>query len=115
MSERIRNGHVRDAETEWLAMAEGTRRKVLVYEPQILLMRNAFAAGVRSPVHSHSHVQASYVVSGVLEITIGGRNEWMGAGDAFLIPSGADHAAHCLEDGKVIEVFMPIREDFFPD
>jgi quercetin dioxygenase-like cupin family protein len=115
MSERIRNGHVRDADTEWQAMAEGTRRKVLVYEPQILLMRNAFAAGVRSPVHSHSHVQASYVVSGVFEITIDGQAERMGPGDAFLIPSGADHAAHCLEDGEIIEVFTPIRADFFPD
>jgi len=114
MTEPSRTGHVREAEVDWLAMAEGTRRKIMVYEPQMLLMRNAFSAGVRSPLHSHPHVQASYIVSGLFEITIAGRTERMGPGDAFLIPSGADHAAHCLEDGEIIEVFTPIRADFFP-
>lgn len=108
-----RTGHVRDRDVEWLSMPEGTRRKVLVYEPQLLLMRNHFDAGVASALHSHPHVQASYILSGRFEITIGETTETLTAGDSFLIPADAPHSATCLEAGDIIETFTPIREDFF--
>lgn len=50
----------------------------------------------------------------LFEITIDGQTKRIGPGDAFLIPSRADHAAHFLEEGEIVEVFTPIREDFFP-
>ncbi len=106
-------GHVRSDEIEWQEMPEGTRRKVMTYEPSILMMRNFFDTGVASDLHRHPHVQSSYVLSGRFEITIGDKTETLGPGDAFLIPSNAEHAARCLEAGEIIEVFTPIREDFF--
>lgn len=108
----LRVGHLRDADVEWHAKPGDTTRKILVYEPQILMMRNSFTAGLTGPLHSHPHVQASYVVSGRFEITIDGKIEEMGPGDSFLIQSNLMHAARCLEAGEIIEVFTPIREDF---
>jgi quercetin dioxygenase-like cupin family protein len=108
----IRAGHVKDADVDWVSVPGDTTRKILVYEPDMLLMRNAFTTGLQTPLHKHPHVQASYVVSGRFEITIDGRTEEMGPGDSFLIRSNLMHAAKCLEAGEIIEVFTPIREDF---
>lgn len=113
MSKKLeRSGHVRDMDVPWTEVPGDTRRKYLVYEPQMLLMRNAFESGFEGKLHSHPHVQASYIVSGRFEITIDGHTEAMGPGDAFLISSGLDHAAKCIAAGEIIEVFTPIRDEF---
>ncbi len=107
-----RVGHLRDADVAWYAKPGDTTRKILVYEPEILVMRNAFTKGLTGPLHNHPHVQASYIVSGRFEITIDGVTQEMGPGDSFLIQTNLMHAAKCLEAGEIIEVFTPIREDF---
>ncbi len=111
-SSHFRVGHLRDTEVGWHAIPGDTTRKILVYEPEILMMRNSFTAGLSGPLHSHPHVQASYILSGRFEITIDGCTEELGPGDSFLIQANLMHAAKCLEDGEIIEVFTPIREDF---
>lgn len=113
-TQHVRAGHLRDHDVAWKAVPGDTRRKILVYEPDILMMRNVFETGLSGPLHSHPHVQASYIVSGRFEITIDGRTEELAAGDSFLVRSGLPHAARCLESGEIIEVFTPIREDFLP-
>ena len=107
-----RVGQLHDGDVEWYTKPGDTTRKILVYEPQILMMRNAFTRGLTGPLHNHPHVQASYIVSGRFEITIDGITKEMGPGDSFLIQSNLMHAAKCLEVGEIIEVFTPIREDF---
>ncbi len=108
----LRAGHLRDADVDWTVVPGDTSRKILVYEPQMLMMRNAFRAGLAGPLHAHPHVQASYIVSGRFAITIDGHTEEMGPGDSFLVRSGLMHSATCIESGEIIEVFTPIREDF---
>lgn len=111
-SAKARVGHVRAADLDWQDMGDGTRRKILGYEPQMLMMRNAFETGVQGPLHSHPHVQSSYIVSGQFEVTIGAVTERLGPGDGFLVPSGVEHGTRCLEAGEVIEIFTPIRDEF---
>ncbi len=107
-----RSGHVHADKVDWQDMGDSTRRKILGYVPEMLMMRNVFDAGAEGPLHSHPHVQSSYVVSGLFDITIGGRTERMGPGDGFLVEGGVEHAARCIDAGEVIEVFTPIRDDF---
>lgn len=107
-----RAGHIRAETLHWQEMGDGTRRKIMGYAPEILMMRNVFEAGADGPLHSHPHVQSSYVVSGLFEITIGEVTERMGPGDGFLIESGVEHAARCIETGEIVEVFTPIRDEF---
>lgn len=109
---KTRTGHVRAADLDWQDMGDGTQRKILGYEPQMLMMRNVFEAGVKGPLHSHPHVQASYIVSGLFDITIDGVAERLGPGDGFLVPGGVEHGATCIEAGEVVEVFTPIRDEF---
>ena len=107
-----RTGHVHDDEVAWQDMGGGVRRKILVFEPQMLMMRNRFEAGGVGAPHSHPHVQSSYIEIGVFDVTIDGVTRRLGRGDAYLVPSGLIHGAVCIEAGDVIEVFTPVRADF---
>ncbi len=87
-------------------------RTVLAYTPELMVVRFAFRAGDRGALHSHPHVQSTYVRSGQFLFTIGGRETRVGPGDAFVIASGAEHGCLCLEAGELIDNFTPCRDDF---
>ena len=80
--------------------------------PDPMVVRFAFAAGDRGALHSHPHVQSTYVQSGRYRFTIDGQPSEVGPGDAFIIPSGAEHGCLCLEGGVLIDSFTPRRDDF---
>ncbi|MBF5078477.1 MULTISPECIES: cupin domain-containing protein [Paracoccus] len=87
-------------------------RTVLAHAPDLMVVRFAFAAGDRGALHSHPHVQSTYVQSGRYRFTIDGQPSEVGPGDAFIIPSGAEHGCLCLEEGVLIDSFTPRRDDF---
>ena len=41
-----------------------------------------------------------------------GRTERLKAGDSFLVPSNALHGAVAIDAGTLVDVFVPMREDF---
>ncbi|MBS1564980.1 MAG: cupin domain-containing protein, partial [Bacteroidetes bacterium] len=41
-----------------------------------------------------------------------GEKKILSAGDAYYIPPHVLHGAVCIEDGVLIDVFSPMREDF---
>ncbi|WEF24827.1 cupin domain-containing protein [Paracoccus sp. S3-43] len=87
-------------------------RTVLAHAPDLMVVRFAFRAGDRGAPHSHPHVQSTYVRSGRYRFHVDGRAFEVGPGDAFIIPSGAEHGCTCLEGGELIDSFTPRRDDF---
>lgn len=87
-------------------------RTVLAHAPDLMVVRFAFGAGDRGALHSHPHVQSTYVQAGRFRFTVEGRAFEVGPGDAFVIPSGAEHGCDCLEAGLLIDSFTPRRDDF---
>ncbi len=87
-------------------------RTVLAHSPELMVVRFAFQAGDQGALHSHPHVQSTYVQSGRYRFTMDGRDFEVGPGDAFVIPSGAEHGCTCLEGGELIDSFTPRRDDF---
>ena len=47
------------------------------------------------------------------KLQVGDKKKVISAGDGFYIPPHIYHGAVCLEPGELIDVFSPIREDFF--
>ena len=45
-----------------------------------------FEKGGVGALHSHPHVQASYIAEGLFEVTIDGKTETLGAGGSFIVP-----------------------------
>ena len=87
-------------------------RTVLAHSPELMVVRFAFRAGDQGALHSHPHVQSTYVQSGRYRFTVDGRDFEVGPGDAFVIPSHAQRGCTCLEGGELIDSFTPRRDDF---
>lgn len=97
----------------WEKVGEGMQRQLLGYDSSILMARVKFEKGGIGALHDHFHSQVTYVVSGKFELQVGEEKKVLKQGDAFYIPPHVRHGAVCLESGELIDVFSPIREDFF--
>ncbi len=65
------------------------------------------------PPHAHPHEQVSYVAEGEILLVMEEKQTHLGAGDAFLVPSGKSHSIQLLtEHVRLIDCFTPIRKDF---
>jgi quercetin dioxygenase-like cupin family protein len=90
----------------------GVTRQVLSESPEIMVVAFSFESGGRGALHSHPHVQSTYVESGRFRFAFDGAEFEVGPGDSFVIPSGAEHGCQCLEAGRLIDTFVPRRDDF---
>jgi quercetin dioxygenase-like cupin family protein len=103
---------VTDDELPWEVIDPKIKRKIMSYNDDIMLVKVAFEKGGIGATHKHPHLQISYVASGVFEITVGNESKILKEGDVYFIPSDVLHGAVCIEDGVLIDVFNPMREDF---
>ena len=110
--EQSKSLFISNENVEWEPINEKIRRKIMAYEESLMLVYVEFKSGGVGAVHQHPHVQMTYVESGVFEVEIASKKKILKAGDVFHIPSNVWHGAVCLEDGVLLDVFSPIREDF---
>lgn len=96
----------------YVDLGGGVKRRVLSYNDKIMAVEVAFARGAVGAMHSHPHVQISYVLSGKFEATVGKETKIMTVGDTYAVDEGVMHGVVCLEDGVLLDVFSPMREDF---
>ena len=104
--------YIVDANLEWEPVNEKMKRKIMGYNKEIMMVKVHFDAGGIGYVHKHVHSQTTYVESGVFEVSIGEEKKTLRKGDGFYIPPEIEHGAVCLEEGILIDVFSPCREDF---
>ncbi|MBL0966381.1 MAG: cupin domain-containing protein [Blastomonas sp.] len=91
---------------------DGSTRRVILDLPELMLVEFTFVEGGVGALHSHPHLQTSYVAEGTFEVTIDGVTETIGAGGAYIVPSGLVHGVKALTAGKLIDSFTPRRDDF---
>ncbi len=97
---------------EWEELGGGVSRKFLGYDNQIMMVLVKFEKDAVGTPHSHFHTQATYCVEGKFEFEIDGEKQVVSAGDGVYIEPNLVHSAVCLEPGKLIDTFSPVREDF---
>ncbi len=90
----------------------GVTRKVLCHSEELLMAEVSFQKGARGNLHSHPHRQITYVVKGTFEFTIDGEVTVVGQGDGVYLPGDSMHGVLALEEGILVDVFTPTREDF---
>ena len=98
----------------WVPSADGVERRVRMQIPQMMVVEFRFRAGAIGAMHSHPHVQTSYVASGVFDVTIAGETRRIGAGGGYLVPPDVPHGVKAFEPGVLVVVFAPRRDDFLP-
>lgn len=91
---------------------EGVKRKILAYTDELMIVENTFEKGAIGSLHSHPHTQITYVLEGEFEFEIEGVKKIVKKGDSMLKKDGIIHGCVCLKEGKLLDIFTPMRKDF---
>ncbi|MDR1022404.1 MAG: cupin domain-containing protein [Prevotellaceae bacterium] len=101
-----------DRQNGWTQTGTNMWRQVTGYNDRLMMVKVKFLQGGVGAVHEHPHSQASYVASGRFEVQINDEKKVLEAGDCFFAAPNVPHGVVCLEDGVVVDVFSPMRQDF---
>jgi quercetin dioxygenase-like cupin family protein len=101
-----------DAGQPWTDLGNGVRRRVRLHLPNLMMVEFAFIKGGVGPLHSHPHLQCSFVAKGAFNVTISGETHRLDQGGSYIVPANAVHGVVALEDGLLVDVFTPRREEF---
>lgn len=91
---------------------EGVTRRILSYTKDLMMCEITFKKGAKGNMHSHPHLQITYIVKGSYLFTIDGETKEVKAGDSLYMPANSVHGTVALEDSVLVDVFSPMREDF---
>ncbi|MCK7589094.1 cupin domain-containing protein [Subsaxibacter sp. CAU 1640] len=97
---------------EWEIIDAYVKRRIVSYDETMMMVYVHFQKDGIGPIHHHYHTQSTYIAEGKFEVTIDNETQILGKGDSFFIPSSIEHGVKCLEEGMLIDVFSPMREDF---
>ena len=84
----------------------------LVHTGKVTIAHVRVRKGSSLPAHKHFHEQVTNIISGELEMTVGGDTAVCKPGMSIRIPSNVLHSARALTDCYLIDVFHPEREDY---
>jgi quercetin dioxygenase-like cupin family protein len=98
----------------WDDRGGGVRRKVMTYADRLMGVFVEFKKDAVGAIHSHPHVQFTYIQSGSFNVHIGTETQILRGGDFYFIPSDVPHGVEALEDSILLDVFTPMRSDFIP-
>ena len=98
--------------TELCELGGGVSRRILSHGEDMMAVEVAFEKGATGAMHSHPHVQISYVLEGKFEATIGQETRIITVGDTYYTLPDVPHGVVCLEKGRLLDIFTPERKDF---
>jgi quercetin dioxygenase-like cupin family protein len=84
--------------------------KPLIKGDEMTFLEIRYAAGVGSPLHTHTHESIAYVVKGKVKSTVGSDEFIMGPGDVCRHPKDVLHGLEAIEDSVVVEIKSPAPE-----
>jgi quercetin dioxygenase-like cupin family protein len=91
---------------------KGVSFDVLAVGKKSMVTRMNYRVGDNVPLHSHPNEQSGYVISGKYRIKYQDINEILSSGDSYSVPENVEHSWEVLEDGEVIDTFIPPRQDY---
>lgn len=100
------------ADQKKIELGGGVSRKILAQDKEMMAVEVSFEAGAVGAMHTHPHVQISYVLSGKFEATLGEQTKIISAGDTYYTEPNLPHGVKCLEAGVLLDIFTPRRDDF---
>ncbi len=99
-------------ETIAIRLGGGVQRRILAHNPDLMAVEVTFEAGAVGTEHTHPHTQCSYVLSGAFRYSVEGEEVLLRQGDSIVVPGGSVHGTVCVEQGTLLDIFTPQREDF---
>lgn len=86
-------------------------RKLIVGK-RVMLAQIFLKKGCVVVTHKHKSEQMTFVLDGLLELTLPNGTFRVGRGQVLVIPSNMEHSAVALEATLDIDIFSPVREDW---
>ena len=93
-------------------LSETTSRQ-FVMGSQSMLVKWMFKKGAVVPLHFHPNEQITWIISGLAEVKSQGKTFLLKTGSVLVFPPYVPHEILILEDTIDIDVFSPIRNDWF--
>ncbi len=87
-------------------------RSAMEHSQQVTFGSVTLDKGTLAPIHSHPHEQWTYVLEGEMEFTLDGEKQLLLPGMGAYIPSNTLHGAFAVTACRVIDIFVPVREDY---
>lgn len=94
---------------------KGVALDTLAVGEKSMVTKMNYVKGNFATTHRHHHEQCGYVISGRYRLRIEepeNIDTILTAGDSYAIAGDTPHSFEVLEDGEVIDVFTPHREDY---
>jgi quercetin dioxygenase-like cupin family protein len=92
-------------------LTEKLSRKIISGKNEMLAQVFLKKGCVVAP-HKHESEQMTFILKGLLELTLPDRKVRVGEGEVLVIPPNMEHGAVALEDTVDLDVFSPIRIDW---
>lgn len=105
-------GFLKNDNIEWENLGGGVKRKIMAFNKDLMMVIVSFEKDAIGYLHKHIHSQVTYVAKGSFEVTIVAEKQKLNSGDVFFTSPNYEHGVLALEDGILVDVFSPYREDF---
>jgi quercetin dioxygenase-like cupin family protein len=92
---------------------EGIKIKTLNYGKNMIMTEFLLSKGSVLPEHHHVNEQTGYLVKGKIKLRIDGTSKIIEPGDSWNIAGNTKHNAEIVEDSIAVEIFNPVRADYF--
>jgi quercetin dioxygenase-like cupin family protein len=92
---------------------KGIKIKTINYGKNMIMTEFLLSKDSVLPEHQHINEQIGYLVKGKVKLFIDGKSKEINPGDSWNIAGNIKHKAEILEDSIAVEVFNPVREDYF--
>lgn len=103
--------HIAPAQAPGIKRTDLLRNDLSIPEREVVQALVEIAPGVIAPNHTHPGEEIAYVVEGLLEYTLEGRQPvTLKADESLFIPAGAPHSAKNVGNGSAIELATYIVE-----
>jgi len=83
-----------------------------VYGEKGMLVRFELKKGAIIAEHHHPNEQITYIMQGLVKVTMKGKDFFVKAGEVLIIPPNVPHMFEALEDTLDIDIFCPPRQDW---
>ena len=100
------------SDTEKTELGGGVSRRILAEDKDMMAVEVSFDEGAVGAIHSHPHVQISYVLEGEFEANIDGEIKIIRVGDSYYTSPNKPHGVVCKKSGRLLDIFTPRRDDF---
>ncbi len=93
-------------------LAPGVSAKI-AWGKKLMLSLVLLEPNAAVPEHSHPHEQMGMLVSGTMELTVGGKTTLLSGNEMYLVPGGVLHSARAGPEGvAALDAFSPPREEY---